>query len=52
MFLTTHSVFEQLLLYDHRTSESADRGGRTTAERSEEHGAWVECLGRPGAAPV
>jgi hypothetical protein len=43
MFLTTHSVFEQLLLYDHRTSESADRGGRTTAERNTVPGssAWV-----------
>jgi len=37
MFLTTHSVFEQLLLYDERER----------AERGEER-----CLGRPGAAPV
>ena len=36
MFLTTHSVFEQLLLYDERER----------AERGEER-----CLGRPGAAP-
>lgn len=43
MFLTTHSVFEQLLLYDER-----ERGDR--ADRPD--GGEERCLGRPGAAPV
>jgi hypothetical protein len=52
MFLTTHSVFEQLLLYDHDERDRERGPRRPDGGEEHQHGAWVECLGRPGAAPV
>ena len=43
MFLTTHSVFEQLLLYDERVERREPGEERSTVP-------WE--LGRPGTAPV